>query len=69
MKKSEFIYKGKNLGLEKLKILELAYDDIKDHDIEYAIIDNEGGIVDTTDCIGEALEIVSVEYVDKKLLK
>ena len=69
MKKSEFRFKGKNLGLKKLKILELAYGDIKDHDIEYAIIDNNGELVDTTDWVGFALEVVSAKYEDKKLRK
>ena len=69
MKQNEFRYKGKNLGLEKLNILKMAYDNIKDYDIEYMIIDNDDGIIDTTDWVGEALEIVSVKYEDKKLIK
>lgn len=69
MKQSEFRYKGKNLGLEKLKILEKARDNIEDYDIEYMIVDDDGGIVDTTDWVGNALEVVAVEYADEKLIK
>ena len=69
MKKSEFIYRGKNLGLEKLKILELAYDDIEDHDILYAIIDNKGELIDATDWIGEALEIIAFKDSSEELKK
>jgi len=64
--KSEFRYRGKDLGIEKLRILEMARDDIEDYDIEYMIIDNSGGLVDTTDCVGSALEIV-FEETDEKL--
>jgi hypothetical protein len=56
--KSEFRFRGKNLGIEKLKILVLAYDDIEDDDIEYMIVDSSGGLVDTTNCVREALNIV-----------
>lgn len=68
MNKSEFRFKGKDLGIDKLKILELAYDDIEDYDIEYLIVDNSGHHVDTTDWVGDALEIVSTEHEDKKIM-
>jgi len=59
--KSEFRYRGKSLGIEKLRILEMARDDIEDYDIEYSIIDNSGSEVERTDWIGDALELISFE--------
>jgi hypothetical protein len=64
--KSEFRFRGKNLGIEKLKILVLAYDDIEDYDIVYMIVDSSGGLVDTTDCAKCALDIV-LEGADEAL--
>ena len=64
--KSEFRYRGKDLGIEKLRILEMARDDIEDYDIEYMIVDNSDDLIDTTDCAGCALEII-FEEVDEKL--
>ena len=61
MNKSEFRFKGTDLGIEKLKILEMAYDDIEDHDIEYMIVDDSDELVDTTDCAKCALDIVLEE--------
>ena len=66
MNKSEFRFKGKDLGIEKLYILALAYDDIEDDDIEYMIIDNSENEVDTTDCAICALNIV-LEEADEAL--
>jgi hypothetical protein len=58
-KKSKFIFKGKDLGIGKLKILEIARDDIEDYDIEYSIVGNSGSEVERTDWVGEALELIS----------
>ena len=67
MKQSEFRYKGKNLGLEKLKILVNAYDEIEDDDIGFLIIDNSGEMVDLTDCAMEALSFVLEECESEAL--
>jgi len=67
IKKSEFRFRGKDLGIEKLKLLELAYDDIEDYDIEYLIIDDSGEILDSTDWVGEALNVV-LDEIDEKLM-
>ena len=60
-KKSKFIFKGKDLGIEKLKILELARGNIEDYDVEYSIINNSGFEEERTDWVGEALEFISFE--------
>jgi len=53
-----FRFKGKDLGIEKLNILKSVGDGIEDDDILYSIVNKDNILIDQTDWVGEAIDII-----------